>query len=182
MLIGVIAHDGRGGGSEELLARFARSLRDRGENVGGLIQISHKYAAVPPGQSGKSGMELVDIRTDRHFGISQKLGGLSDACSLDSSALAEASQVLRREIEAGCSLLIINKFAETEAQGQGFLSEMFDAVSRGIPVLTSVSSRYRPQWDEISGGLGTMLSPDDLALDQWWAMVKRRNCQDKAGG
>jgi uncharacterized protein len=164
--VGVIVHD-RGGSTEELLAAFAQSLRARGWNVGGLVQYSSKEA------NGKGRKDLLDLRTGTVYRISQNLGRFSDACCLDPSGLADASQVLRRDIEAGVDLLVANKFSGSESEGDGLAAEMFGCISHGIPLLTTLALRYKPQWDDLTGGIGEMLEADEQALWRWWQKVKR---------
>jgi molybdopterin-guanine dinucleotide biosynthesis adapter protein len=164
VIVGVILNEA-GAATEPLLADFAAGLRVRGVDVGGLIQRSRV------GDAGKPVMDLVDIRTGEEFRISQDLGSASAGCNLDTSGLADASRVLRREIAAGAQLLIINKFAGQECDGGGLAPEMFDAISRGIPVLTSLAPRNRPRWDVLTGNAGQMLAPRAEALWQWWRGV-----------
>ena len=163
--IGVILHSGRSG-SEALLERFATALRDQGVAVGGLIQRSE------PLPNGHSRMELVDIVGGQRYLISQDLGPGSSSCCLDPRGLAEASEVLRREIARNPALMIVNKFAGSESEGKGLLMDMFDAVAHGIPVLTCVSQRYKAQWDLLTGGAGTMLAPEDASLWAWWSSIQ----------
>lgn len=160
--IGVIFHN-RGEHAEEVLADFVEDLRQRGVGVGGL------YQRTAEGVRGRSRMDLVDIRTGTLYSISQDLGQEAVACALDPAGLADASQVLRRDIADRVELLVISKFAGQEATGQGFVPEMSAAISAGIPILTSVSARYKDAWDEVTGSAGAMLSPDRDSLNAWWA-------------
>ncbi|HXP95282.1 MAG TPA: DUF2478 domain-containing protein [Telmatospirillum sp.] len=168
--IGVILHE-RADGSEELLMDFVSALRAEGWDVGGLAQKSVKTS------SHHNRMELIDIRTGSAFSISQNLGVGSDACCVDPAGLAAASQVLRREIEQGVALLVISKFAKAECEGKGLLPETFEAISKGIPVLTTLATRHKPQWDEIIGDAGEMLAPRMEILRQWWNRVNSLVCQ-----
>jgi uncharacterized protein len=166
LAIGVILHE-KGDGSEKILADFAFALRQAGVDVGGLVQ----HSTFQP--DGRRRVDLIDVRTRETFCISQDLGPDSRACILDLAGLADASQVLRREIEAGVVLLIVNQFAKMESEGRGLAPEAFEAVGRGIPVLTSLSTRYRAQWDALSEGAGQMLEPTPEALWAWWKSVAR---------
>ena len=162
--VGLILHDG-----EEhvagLLAAFAAELRGLGVDVGGLVQRDAVDAA------GRPRMELVDVRGGEVFPISLDLGAGSDSCSLDTAGLAEASVVLRREMAAGVALLVVNKFSSRESEGEGLAAEMFEAIAGGIPLLTTLSRRHRERWDEMTGGVGTMLPPERAALHAWWRAV-----------
>jgi Protein of unknown function (DUF2478) len=149
-------------GSEKLLSDFAHNLIQNGWNVGGLVQHTSRYP------SGSNLMELVDIRTQERFVISQPLAAASQNCCLDPGGLCTSSAVLRREIEAGADLLIINKFAVAEAEGKGLLQELFMAIEREIPILTSVSNRYKDDWDRLTGGYGEPIAPTAQAIQAWW--------------
>ena len=162
--VGVILHDGDEGASI-LLAAFAAELRAAGIDVGGLVQRDGIDAA------GRPRMELVDVRSGAVFPISLDLGPGSDSCSLDVAGLAEASVVLHRETAAGVALLVVNKFSSRECEGEGLATEMFAAISEGVPLLTTLSRRHRPRWEEMTGGIGTMLPPEAAALHAWWQTV-----------
>ena len=159
--IGLILHD-RDDRSEELLTAFAFALQDSGVNIGGLVQRSVR------GNNGKNVMDLIDIRTRHEFRISQNLGVGSDACALDPAGLAEASQVLRREIAAGVDLLVINKFSGAEFTGCGLEAETFEAIGRDIPILTSLARRYQEHWVDLTENAGTVIYPSLPALHLWW--------------
>lgn len=162
--VGVILHDG-GEEAGALLAAFAAELKAAGVQVGGLVQRNLL------GPDGRPRMELVDLRSGEVFRISLELGAGSDACSLDTSGLADSTRVLRREIAAGVDLLVINKFSARECEGEGLASEMFEAISEGIPLLTTLNRRHLAQWRQATGGAGQMLAPAPEALRAWWRSV-----------
>lgn len=162
--LGVILHPGRSG-AEELLAGFAQELRAAGVRIGGLVQHSRRDGP------GHARMELEDVATGRRYPISQALGAGSASCCVDPGGVADASAVLRRDLESGVDLLIVNKFSGMEAEGRGLAPELFEAVSRGVPVLTCLAERYRPQWESLTGNAGTFLTPDRPALERWWRGV-----------
>ena len=170
-LIGVILHEPRDG-SEELLERFAFALRAKGVDVGGLVQRNKKRP------NGKADLDLIDVRTEAAYPISQDLGAGSSACCLDPRGLAEASGVLRREIDAGVALLVVNKFSTSECEGDGVVAEIFEAITRGIPVLTSLSIRHLEEWNKLTDGAGTLLDPKEDVLWCWWEDV----CRAKSAG
>ena len=74
--LGVVAYP-EGGDIEELLARFADSLRGQGVAVGGLLQRSSREA------NGRPRMDMIDIASGDIIRISQNLGGKSSACCVD---------------------------------------------------------------------------------------------------
>lgn len=159
---GAVVH-GPGSDVDRLLDRFVSELRRRGFRTAGLVQ--RNYGA---GEDCADRMELVDVATGRSFGISQNLGRESRACRVDPSGVADASQVVRRALEERPDLLVINKFAGLEAHGEGLAREMLEGIAEGIPVLTSVGSRYLNEWQSFTGGYAALLAPDEEALWRWW--------------
>ncbi len=160
--IAAVVHD-RGDEGEEMFATFIRDILLPRLNcrVGGLYQETVRKS------DGPNLMELVDVASGARFPISQRLGAGSDSCCLDPGGLADASAHLRRVLEGGVDLLIANKFAGAEADGEGLAPEIFEAVSRGVPVMLLVARRYLPAWEAASGGLGTLLPPRPEALWAW---------------
>lgn len=139
---------------ETLLTGFAAELKGRGFRLGGLV--------------GSTAMEVVELDTGRHHALGQSLGSGSQACTLDLSAMAEASQALRRGIAARVDLLLVNKFSKTEKTGKGFAPEMLAAMSEGVPLLTAVPGAYVEDWIAFTGARGDLLMPAETALWRWW--------------
>ena len=162
--IGLILHE-RGDPAEDMLAEFAFGLRAQGIDAGGLVQRS------TAGTGRKSIMHLIDLRTGDEYRISQDLGPGSGACALDPTGLAAASHVLRREIAANVPLLVVNKFSGAEAEGGGLLTETFEAITHGIPLLTCLSLRYRDHWNALTDHAGTEIPPNPNAIAAWWASL-----------
>jgi nucleoside-triphosphatase THEP1 len=148
---------------------FARILQGQGYLVRGLIQRN----SAPSGNCACT-MTLVDLENGQQFRISQDLGTGSTCCRVDTQAVAEASSVLRRAVESETDLLIVNKFGKLESQGRGMVDEILTAVSRGIPLLTSVEAPLLERWREFTGGIAEELPPGCGALMRWWDNVRPR--------
>ncbi len=159
---GLIVHR-RGDDAEELLARFAERLKASPLRVGGMVQ------RTTSGANGATVMTVEDIATGHRLRISQDLGGGSTACCLDHAALADAAMWLRGALDRGVDLLIANKFAGLEIEGQGVAAEIFAALSDGVPVLTLVAERHLAGWRALAGPVGEELPPTMDALDAWLA-------------
>jgi len=159
--LGVVAYP-EGGDVEDLLARFADSLRGQGVAVGGLLQRSSREA------NGRPRMDMIDIESGETIRISQNLGGKSSACCVDLTGIAAASTCLRRAMARRPDLLIINKFSGLEAKGGGLRAEFLEALASGLPVLTGLSERNRAAFEEMAGGMGEFLAATDQALRGWW--------------
>lgn len=148
---------------ERVMARFAADLAARGFRLGGLLQDTAL------GDDGcKCRMEVVELDTGRRVDISQALGAGSNSCSLDPSALAEASGAVRRAIADKVDLLIVNKFSKAEKAGRGLSAEMLAAMAEGVPLLTAVPGVLVAEWTAFTGGRGQLLMPAAEALWRWW--------------
>jgi len=160
---GAVIHGPGSYGVDALLDGFTAELKRRGFRVGGLVQRNHG-----PGDDCAERMELVDVATGRAYDITQKLGRESQSCRVDPTGVAEASQAIRIAVASGVDLLVVNKFAGLESHGDGLSDEMLAAIAEGIPVLTSVGSRYLNEWQTATGGFCDLLSPVPDALWRWW--------------
>lgn len=160
---GAVIHGPGSYGVDALLDGFTAELKRRGFRVGGLIQRNHG-----PGDDCAERMELVDVATGRAYDITQRLGRESQSCRVDPTGVAEASQAIRNAVAAKVDLLVINKFAGLESHGDGLSDEMLTAIAEGIPLLTSVGSRYLNEWQSATGGFCDLLSPTADALWRWW--------------
>lgn len=160
---GAVIHGPGSYGVDALLDGFTAELKRRGFRVGGLVQRNHG-----PGDDCAERMELVDVATGRAYDITQKLGRESQSCRVDPTGVAEASQAIRNAVASRVDLLVINKFAGLESHGDGLSDEMLTAIAEGIPLLTSVGSRYLNEWQTATGGFCDLLSPVADALWRWW--------------
>jgi hypothetical protein len=159
--IGVVVHE-RGDDAEDVLAAFIEELRQGPLRVGGLYQQTERTS------NGPNIMDVVDVETGTRFRISQPLGAGSSACCLDPTGLADAAAHLRCVRERGVDLLVVNKFAGAEADGEGLADEMFAALCDGVPVLVLVSARYLDAWNEATDHAGERLSPTLPSLRAWY--------------
>lgn len=148
-------------GVDDLISSFALSLIAQGWRVRGLIQ------EMCDSEHGCS-ITLVDIDDGICYTISQNLGQLSQACSIDTGNMAEAGAVMRRIAHEGADLAIFNRFSKLEADGQGFSAEMLDLAVRGIPVLTIVPEKHLGAWRNFTGGLGSELEASHSVLENWF--------------
>ncbi len=160
---GAVIHGPGSASIDILLDRFTSELIRRGFRVGGVVQRNYGMR-----DDCSDRMEMVDVATGYAFGISQNLGRESRACRVDPAGVADASQAIRRAIAKQPDLIVVNKFAGLEAHGEGLSTEMLAAIAEGIPVLTSVGSRFLNEWQNFTGGYTDLLAPDMDALWRWW--------------
>ena len=100
----------------EALSVFAAELRTAGVRVGGLVVRS---------DDGK--MRRIDINRPTRETQENK------TCSLNTSALMESTEALRRAIREGVDVIVLQKFGEQEQKGQGLNDEIFAAIVEEFP-------------------------------------------------
>ena len=153
---------------DSLLADFACDLQSRGTAVGGIVQRNLRD------QSGKTGMEVLDLLSGNRISICQQLGSGSMACKLDAGALAEAATAVTRAIHDDVALIVINKFSKQEASGRGLRDELAEAIVAGVPVLTAVPEKCLEAWKLFTGDQGTTLLCAREAIESWWRDMSSR--------
>lgn len=154
----------------DALSDFAAELREAGVRVGGLGQEVLRDA------DGKmTGIDMVEFDTGRRIAINRptRENMLNKSCSLNTNALAESTQALRRAIRERVDLIVLEKFGEQEQKGKGLSDEIFMAITEEIPLLIAVPEFALDLWQERSGGLGDTLAYDLDAFRDWWAAIHR---------
>jgi hypothetical protein len=115
---------------------------------------------------------LVSIVSGERYSIFQNLGRGSTACRVDPTGVLLAGEVVRRDIAAGCDLVMLNRFAKLEAERKGLMSAFAEAVEADVPVLTSVSPAFQGAWERFASPLFVMLPAKPAAIDEWWQAVR----------
>lgn len=154
---------------EPVLLQAARALAQEGVRLGGVLQHD-----IPKCVEDPCGMELENLSSGERFPLSQELGSGSEACRLDPNALAHAAVAVREALAGGAQLIFINKFGAQEACGSGLRDEMALAVTSGTPVITAVGERFLDEWQNFTGGAGTLLAPQTDEILAWWRGLPAR--------
>ncbi len=145
-----------------ILRTVVDRLQESGLSVGGVLQ-----EAEFRGDGCCAHLNIVDIRTGSTERITQDRGRQSRGCKLDPRGLAAISHCITDAIDAGVDLVIVNKYGRAESEGRGLLSCVEDAISAGLPVLTSVREPYTAAWNMYHGGLAGELPPKVDAILRW---------------
>ena len=153
----------------DALTRFASDLREQGVRVGGLVQ------DVSRGENGRmTRIDMVELDTGRRIAINRptRENIQNKTCSLNTNALAESTEALRRAVRERADLIVLEKFGEQEQKGQGLSDEIFAAIAEDIPLLIAVPRFALDLWRERIGEMGETLDYDLEAFHQWWASVR----------
>ncbi|MBU6269585.1 MAG: DUF2478 domain-containing protein [Sphingomonadales bacterium] len=147
---------------QRLLADFAARWNGR-IRIAGLVEEAQQDACnCAPGRL----RSLVDGSL---YPIFQDLGPGSVACALDAVSLVAACEAVRRDIAAGCDLVILSKFGKLEAESRsGLLPAFADAIEAGIPILTAVAPKFDDRWQAFAAPLDVRIPATSDALDGWW--------------
>ena len=133
----------------------------------GLLEEEHGL----PNRACSAG-RLQSLAGGQSFPIFQDLGEGSTACHLEGSGAVTASEAVRRDIAAGCDLVVLSKFGKLEAARDGLSPAFSAAIEAGVPVLTAVSPKFQDAWDRFAAPLYVGLPAEADALDAWWMAVR----------
>ncbi len=148
---------------DRLMADAVERLREEGARVGGVLQ--HFGERLP---SGKRSMWIDNVSTGATFRLDCPRGPGATACVLDPDALTRAACAVRRAIEAGNDLIVVNRFGNAEAEGRGLRSEIADALCAGTPVLIAVRYSLLPDWEGFLGAPADVILPRLDAILNWF--------------
>ena len=144
------------------LMKFVEKQKLLKTRVGGVLQ-----EAIFNLEGGIAGLNAVDVSTNRRIPITRPVKNDSE-CSLDVSALAETTSIIRNAISDRLDLIVVEKFGELEQNGKGLIDEILQTIVEGIPLLISVPEAALPLWQERSGELGSVLPYSEETFQKWW--------------
>jgi hypothetical protein len=115
---------------------------------------------------------LRNVTSGERFSIFDDLGPGSTECHLDGTGALSAADTARRDIAAGCDLVLLSKFGKLEADGKGLFGAFNAALDGHIPLLTSLSPACQTQWEKLAGRSYTVLPADLDRIRAWWRAVR----------
>lgn len=164
---------------QRLLRDFAGRWRDSARIVGVIEDVR-------AGDGERcAGGALVSLASGARFPIFQDQPSVPGVCNADPESAINAGEAVRRDIEAGCDLVILSKFGKLEAEQKGALLSAFIAAAEAqVPILTSVSPRFEPVWRQFTEGSYDLLPPTREAVEAWWHAVRANPTErgDRAAG
>lgn len=152
---------------QDLMRQFAHLLSKEEILISGVTQDRQYKGALKPK------IILRDINSSHTYALSQDLGPGSVACNLDTSELALACGAIEKSAQSGVGVIFISKFSKQEASGYGLCDAFRSAMLARIPVVTAVSPHYRNEWLQFSGPLSEDISPNIMALKEWWLRTQK---------
>ncbi len=149
--------------ADALIAAVAERAKTAGLKLAGVLQQDlHR-----PGRR-RCDMDLVELASGRIIRISEDRGNLARGCRMDTSALAEAAEMVEASIRiAAPDLVILNKFAKAEEEGGGMRGAIGAALTANIPVLMSVGELALPALELFAGDLCTVVEADAAMVSEW---------------
>lgn len=149
-------------GDRMALLKFVEKMKTFNKRVGGVLQ-----EAAYNSENQMAGFNVIDVASGRRIPISRPVSN-SNECSLDVSALAETTEIIRQAIHDRLDLVVIEKFGAQEQSGKGLIDEILQTIVEEIPLLISVPKSALPIWQERSGELGSVISFSEEAFEEWW--------------
>jgi hypothetical protein len=159
----------QGAPSAQVQALF-RSLVDRWQpraRLAGVIAEDHGL----PDRACTAGY-LLSLTNGERFQIFQDLGPGAKKCQLAGAGALAAAESVRRDIAAGCDLVVLSKFGALEKKGGGLRDAFTAAIEAGVPVLTSVSPAYSSAWESFAASLSVTMPLDPERIEAWWQAVR----------
>jgi hypothetical protein len=151
--------------ADRFLADVGYKLRDRGVNVGGVVQRNTFVR-----NRTKCDMELEELQSGEVFQISEDRGAFAKGCRLDRSVLARISSAMEDVVAQRPAILVVNKFGKVEAEGGGLRDVIALAVQLGIPTIVGVPFRNVDQWRAFAGNFAQEVGLE-AASDSVWVWL-----------
>ena len=150
-----------------LVARWQSSAR-----IAGVLEENHGQDNCGQDTPVCGAGYLRSIASGDLYSMFQDRGLGSPACRIDPAGVLLAGEAVRRDIAAGCDLVVLNRFAKLEAERQGLMSAFAAAVEAGVPLLTSVSPVFQGAWERFAAPLFVMLPAEPETIDGWLRTVR----------
>lgn len=154
---------------QALFLGLARHWQASSVNLAGVLAEDHDL----PDRACRAGY-LRSLANGERFPMFQDLGPGSMDCHLAGDGVLAAAAAVRRDIAAGCDLVLLSKFGKLEASGGGLRDAFAAAIEAGVPVLTSVSPAQAAAWDTFAAPLSAVVPADPDRIEAWWQAFQLR--------
>ena len=156
---GVVVHE-VGHPIDDLLARFAFAVQERGFTVAGYVQ-RNNLGKPELGHGCAPTIELQDLASGRILMVDSHAddGGGSFAMAVNS---------LNACARGGVDLVVVSRFSAFEKAAGGMTLVLAQSVLHGVPVLTSIAGRCLHKWNGLVQRGGAMITPEIESIWRWW--------------
>jgi hypothetical protein len=153
-------------------AEIQQLLRGFAQRVPACVVGLVEEAGDAPGTACGPG-RLRSLADGQSYSLFQDLGEGSASCALDAEGVVFAGEAMRRDIAAGCDMVVLSKFGKLEAESRaGLIPAFVAAIEAGVPVLTAVSPKYAAAWDAFAAPFYCVLPAEFVAIKAWWAAMR----------
>jgi hypothetical protein len=156
---------GAGDDPDRVISGFAADLSRGGSRAVGVVQLGRSCQREGPR------LGVVVLPDGEVVGLALPEETHGGGCRLDPDRLAGLAVRLAAAIEDGADLVIINRFGRSEAEGNGLIDLIPQALGADIPVLIAVPEQRFDDWIRFSEGMNVRLDCRREALDTWWRAV-----------
>ncbi|MGE0700247.1 MAG: DUF2478 domain-containing protein [Hyphomicrobiaceae bacterium] len=160
-----------------LLDCAASALADAGHICAGFVQKDEARAG-----RHRCDMSLVDIASGASIPISEDRGPGARGCQLDPDGLLTAMERALAGLSAETSIVIVNKFGKSEAEGGGFRPLIERALEFGVPVLIAVPWRNIESWRQFAGELARELDAATISTMHGASLLTQLGFTHETGG
>lgn len=149
---------------------FRRVVAEYGPVIRIAGVVEERETAARQGRTCRAGL-LRNITDDVLYPMFQALAPGEAGCDLRGFKVTVACEAVRRDIAAGCDLVVLSKFGKLESAGEGLIGAFADAVEAGIPVLTLIPPAYEQAWSDRIGAAMVRIPAEIEAVRDWLAAV-----------
>jgi len=151
---------------QDILLDAVVAWRQSGVNVVGVLAEDNETA----GEC--SAAFLRDIASERRFRVNLDVPPAGAICHLDPEGMDEAGQSLLAQI-AAADIVVLSKFGKLETMKRGLWAAFAAAVAAHKPLLTTVSTKHRPQWSAFAPD-AAWANGDLASLERWRLALQPR--------
>lgn len=155
------------------MSRLAALIYQRGEDPDSAIlsalPIGHGGAGYVQLRTASGGLALRNVATGQEISLGNDA---TRGCGLDLAALEAAAATLAQCLALRPRFLILNRFGDAEAAGDGVRPLLEAAVEANIPVLVPVAAARRDVWRRYGGELAEELACSPGAVGDWIARLE----------
>ena len=160
---------------DALFRQLVAACRAAGIVAAGVLQHS-----APGGGNHRCDVYLEDLASGHLTRLFENRGSEARGCRLDESALAEATSLVEKCLQAEPGLLVLNKFGKAECEGKGTRDLIASAIVLEVPVVIGVPARNLEAWREFAGEFAVELRADFVEAMRWLCEMRTEEVAERS--